>query len=843
MGNQDGLKRKVKNIIIQTVLLMVVFVVTLLVSNRIQSIDDTARYHEMYQSNLPLIYMGSEAGKINCMYGFTSEVNQSLFRDSLTPLKEGNNEIELYIEPYKNQLEALSYQVRLVDGSSLIEEGEVPVKDKKAVINLRMDLNPDQEYILVLTLVTDRKIRVNYYTRIIKSDEITIKEDLEFAGYLHESLLDKGMSVEVEKYFEEEKNGNHSNMAEVDIHSGFDLVSWGGLEPAVVTEVVPTVKECANQESLIEMKYFVSAQVGDITRYYSVTECFTVTTKEERNYLNAYSRSMEEVFQVSLVDTKNNRFRFGISSVEESDWMVSEDNKKAIFVKAGELWYYDYQNTKIAKVFGFRQEDFSDVRNNNDQYDINILKMLPEGVVYFTVYGYMNRGEHEGECGIALYRYFPQENCISELAFIPSTKPYQVLKQDVKQLSYMKGDSLFYFYVSGEICVVDTKNLTTDVIDSDILEETLCVSEDGSLVAYMKEDSIYKEIVKLNLAEGTKDSIYAQDATDIKLIGFMEKDLIYGIANTSDVVREDQKVIKFPMQKLEIIGTNNEIIKEYWKSGLYLMDASIQDEILTIKRAQKMGEEYLLVEDDYIANKDDLENDVVMKKINNSERYIENFLVFPNYIYVTTVPKFVMTRERVREDVAIVLVPENGGNNKKYYVYVQGTLKNSYTDAAQALTEAFLSDGVVVNHAQKYIWEKNKSEYAKIEGIEFVQADDKEETLAACLATILNYEGVEITKEELKNLAQSPENILRDQLECDGIYFSGISLDQVLYYIDKGSMVIAKNSQDAYVLIFSYNATYIRYVDLQTLEEVKVEKSTVKSDFEQAGNTYITYIN
>ena len=843
MVNQDGLKRKVKNIIIQAVILMVIFVVTLLVSNRVQSIDDTARYHEMYQSNLPLIYISSEGEKINCMYGFTSEVNQALFRDSLTPLKEGSNEIELYIEPYKNQLETVSYQVRLVDGSSLIEEGEVPVKDKKAVIDLRMDLNPGQEYILVLTLVTDRKVRTNYYTRIIKSDEINIKEDLEFANYLHESLLDKGMSVEVETYFEEEKNGNHSNMAEVDIHSGFDLVSWGGLEPVVVTTIVPTVKEYANQESLIEMKYFISANVGDITRYYSVTECFTVTTKEERNYLKGYSRSMEEIFQVSLVDTKNNRFRFGISDIKESDWMVSEDNKKAIFVKAGELWYYDYQNTKISKVFGFRQEDFSDVRNNNDQYDINILKIQPDGVVYFTVYGYMNRGDHEGECGIALYRYFPQENCISELAFIPSTKPYQVLKEDVKQLSYMKGDSLFYFYVSGEIYAVDTKNLTTDIIDTDILEETLCVSEDGSLVAYMKEDSIYKEIRKLNLDKGTADSIMAQEATYIKPIGFMEEDLIYGIADESDVVKEEQKVIKFPMQKLVIMAKNNEVIKEYTKTGLYLMDAYINDEILTIKRAEKHGEEYWSVNDDYIANKEDSEKDVILKKINNSERYIENFLVFPNYIYVTTVPKFVMTRQRVREDVAIVSVPENGGNNKKYYVYVQGTLKSTYTDAAQALTDAFLSDGVVVNHAQKYIWEKNKSEYAKIEEIEFVKADNKEETLAACLATILNYEGVEITKEELTNLVQSPENILRDQLECDGIYFNGISLDQVLYYIDKGSMVIAKNSQGAYVMIFSYNATYIRYIDLETLEEVKIERSVVEKDFEQAGSTYITYIN
>ena len=843
MGNQDGLKRKIKNIIIQTVLLLLTFFITIFVSNRVLSIDDTARYHEMYQSNLPLIYMGTEGGKMNCLYGFTQEINQALFRDSLTPINGERNEIELYIEPYKNQIESVFYQVRLVDGSSLIEEGEVAVKDKKAVLKLRMDLNEDQEYILVLTLVTDRKVRTNYYTRIIKSDKINLKEELEFATYLHDSLMDKGKSPEVESYFEEEKNGNHSDMAKVDIHSGFDLVSWGGLNPSMVTPVVPTLKEHTEDEALIELKYFVSAKVGELTRYYFVTEYFNVTVKEEKKYLNAYSRNMEEIFQVSLVDTKNNRFRFGISDVESSDFMVSENQKKVVFVKAGELWYYDYQNTKISKVFGFRQEDFSDVRNNNDQYDIQILKMQSDGVIYFTVYGYMNRGEHEGECGITLYRYFPEENCISELAFIPSTKPFQVLKQDIRKLSYMKGDHLFYFYLSGEICVVDTKNLTTDIIDADIIEDTLYVSKDGSLVAYMKEDSIYHEIRKLDLNSGTIESIYAEEGSNIKPIGYMEEDLVYGIAKEEDVVKEDQKVMKFPMKKLEIIGKNNQVVKEYSKNGIYLMDAFIKNEILTIQRAEKFGEEYAPVDDDYIANKEDSEQDVVLKELNNSERYKEKFLVFPKYIYVTTIPKFVMTRQRVREDVAIVSFSETGGNNKKYYVYVQGSLKSTYTDAAQALKEAFLSDGVVVNHAQKYIWEKNRSDYAKIEEIQFVKAESKEETLAACLATILNHEGVKADVDELKDLAQSPENILRDQLECDGIYFNGIPLEQLLYYIDKGSMVIAKNNQDAYVLIFSYNATYIRYVDLQTLEEVKVERAVIEKEFEQAGNVYITYIN
>ena len=73
----------------------------------------------------------------------------------------------------------------------------------------------------------------------------------------------------------------------------------------------------------------------------------------------------------------------------------------------------------------------------------------------FSVYGYMNRGSHEGECGLAFYRYRRQDNAISEVFFVPSDKPYQVMKEEIGTLSYVGNNDLFYLMFGNSIYAID----------------------------------------------------------------------------------------------------------------------------------------------------------------------------------------------------------------------------------------------------------------------------------------------------------------------------------------------------------------------------------------------------
>ena len=81
------------------------------------------------------------------------------------------------------------------------------------------------------------------------------------------------------------------------------------------------------------------------------------------------------------------------------------------------------------------------------------------GNVWFCVSGYMNRGTHEGSTGIAYYHYDMGQNALEEKFFIPSSEPYQELKDDLSVLAHRGTNGIFYFYMDHGIYGIDLKSL------------------------------------------------------------------------------------------------------------------------------------------------------------------------------------------------------------------------------------------------------------------------------------------------------------------------------------------------------------------------------------------------
>ena len=61
-----------------------------------------------------------------------------------------------------------------------------------------------------------------------------------------------------------------------------------------------------------------------------------------------------------------------------------------------DLWSYDQKERYGIQVFSFRGHDSLDMRNHFGQHEIQILKVENTGDMEFLVYGYQNRGNHEG---------------------------------------------------------------------------------------------------------------------------------------------------------------------------------------------------------------------------------------------------------------------------------------------------------------------------------------------------------------------------------------------------------------------------------------------------------------
>ena len=82
----------------------------------------------------------------------------------------------------------------------------------------------------------------------------------------------------------------------------------------------------------------------------------------------------------------------------------------------------------LTVIFSFYDKDNADRRTLYDNHGIKILDVDEGGNVKFAVYGYMNRGRHEGETGIQIISYDNSLNTIEEEVYIPYSKSYAVLK-------------------------------------------------------------------------------------------------------------------------------------------------------------------------------------------------------------------------------------------------------------------------------------------------------------------------------------------------------------------------------------------------------------------------------
>ena len=110
----------------------------------------------------------------------------------------------------------------------------------------------------------------------------------------------------------------------------------------------------------------------------------------------------EEIFRGENDSISGNSILLGIRS-KDVEYQTNESGKVVTFVQEGELWSYNQEANTLAKVFSFRGYEGVDDRENYGEHDIKIVNIDEAGSIDYIVYGYMNRGIHEGTVGIAVY--------------------------------------------------------------------------------------------------------------------------------------------------------------------------------------------------------------------------------------------------------------------------------------------------------------------------------------------------------------------------------------------------------------------------------------------------------
>lgn len=843
-------------VITRILVLICIFIGTIFVVNKIHNAGVEEVSVEMEQATLPIVYVRYKEDFINTLHGYTGKVDTTYFRDTITPMDYGKT-IELWADQNNETYDRFEYELRSQYQGDLIENGEVTELNHadgydKIRITFRTDLEELQEYVLVLKAMAGEEAVVRYYTRVVVENNFHAGNLLKFVAEFNDAIFDKEKAEDIiTKSIEPNEDGNNEYLSKVNIHSSFDTITFADLGPARLTKPIPSIKEIDDSYAIIQLKYMISAQENKVLENYYITEDYRVRyVDEETVYLLDYTRTQEALFTTDNVDLTANTFKIGIIDEENYQYVTSDSEQKVAFIQARQLWYYDYKGGTITNVYGFCQDDnYTDSRVTYDENNIKILRMSDEGNITFAVYGYMNRGQHEGKVGISVYQFDAVRDRMQELLFIENNKPYNILKEDMETLLYLNANGEFYYFDNDCIVQVDTNTLQSEIFIEDVLNEHLAVSEDNHLIGYpnqMLPQNTDKATV-FNLDTKASREVTANPGERLETIGFVDQDLVLGRIREGDIETALDRTVICPISSIDIIDKDNNVVKTYGSTGVYVMNAAARDGVVYLERVRKINGVFEPTTQDFITYKEEDTGDritTVYKYTDNA--YNQLYMAFPDYIFVVEKPKLMITRTAVNEEDTTVKITFDH-TNKKYYAYGQGKYMTDYLSLNEAVRVAYENAGVVLDEHGVIVWRKIavKDYHTVADKIKLYTVTDIEETLVACIYMMGVYEEknpeYSAMKEDLANEVPV-EDIILKYTGRQGTDITGCDFENGLYYLCKDAPVITRFADGTYVLVTSYNGQKIRYINPLENPDIVESREEFEEKVKDSGNVFISYV-
>lgn len=808
-----------KKKLIKAGVLLVVFAAALVVSSFIINRGSEDQIADMGAPAIPRVWFTVNGQKVNILSGYVRDMDIPAMRDTITPL-EADGTLDMTVEEDGNAISGVKYTVYSMDGEEVYGEGEASELSGEETVTLSLADSLEEsvrEAVLKIVLTVDDR-EVSYYTRIERSDNINAADCLAYAQDFHTNALEKTNAEEMELRLEPNEESDNTTYQTVNIHSDITHIQWGSLDPQLIGEVEWSIKESNSVYTSILAKYQVScADDNEETGVYNVKEFFRVRKMGDTIYLLDYNRDMQKVFSGSPEAIDENGVLLGIAS-DDLQYETNADEDIVAFVQERDLWLYSRKSGELYQVFSFSDAEGSDARSRNDQHAVRIISMDNSGNLAFAVYGYMNRGTHEGEVGVGIYYFNAADNVIEEKAFIPSTKSFAIAEDELgKMVYYNHSEKMLYVLAEGTLYRIDLDRNEQEVLAGNLTEDQYTVSDDGRQMAYQTDDSA-AEIQVMNLESGDSYQIKAENQETVRPLGFINSDFIFGKIKAEDAGQTVSGEAVTPMYAVEIVNSKNEQVAEYsfTDSGIYTTDILIDDNLLTLNRVQKDGSIYSATDQEYITNNEERRETTVSLAVYSTDRMQKQVrITFEDAADNTDIK--VMKPHQLTAGEPLTITLSGTDDTEKFYVYGMGELTAVYDKAAYAIQKAEQVSGVVISSSQAYVWEKGNRDLVYSTGAEAFRQGNDETSLEAC------------------------ENYM-EQYNAHRVDLTGCKLDQILYVINKGLPVIAVTDGNHAVLLTGYTTSDITYIDPENGSETTVSIGQMEKMAEQGGNTFIGYI-
>ena len=842
-----------KNTISKLIVCFAVFILTLFVSSSIYNKGNEEMTANMTQASLPMVHITTGGIPHNYMYGLRQEINGSFFRDTITPLGDGRS-LGFTIDKYGNNIDKISFEVRSIDGERLVERTSVEdyIEDSgqiNATVTIKDLIESNVEYNWILMLETNGET-IRYYTRIIDGTEYHTAQKLAFVNDFHEKTFDKNRAKDLVMYLEPNAKGDNTTLSYVNIHCSLNQVTWADLNIKEVTAPQVMISEIDKSTASIKLYYRVQTSGnGSWSKEndtYNIVEFFRIRYTEDRIYLLDYERSMNQIFNPEADVYASNKIMLGIRN-SNVEMMESDGGSNLAFINENQLCCYHSADKKMAYLFSFY--DGNDLRSSYDNHSIKILNVDETGNVIFIVYGYMNRGMHEGSIGVEIYEYNGMLNTVEELMFIPYDKSFATLKTDIDQLSYINKSGVFYIYLDGDILAVSLTERTSSVVAENLQQGSFQVSASNKMLVWQNSEDAYDctRLITMNLNTGVTGEIRAKGSDRFLPLGFINEDLIYGVARYDDIDMDVSGAVIFLMYAVYIQDERGKILKtyEHENDGIYVTGATIVDNLITLTRVVKDEETGSYTECD----PDQIVNNVVEESGYNSSETVAT----QNYEnIVQLVLKNVIEPKKLKHTMPLLLMFEGSREMEieiknpisRYYVYGKYGIDGTFTHEADAINLAYEINGTVVDENGDYVWKKtSRSTKNQIMAITGKAVEENSTELATCLETILEFEGVIKNVQPLLDRGKSVKQILEENLNDTRVLeLRGVSLDAVLYYVNKDIPVLVNFENGQAMLLIGFNELNVVVMNPVTGTVYKIGMNDATNMFLQNRNAFVTYI-
>lgn len=796
----------------------------------------------MAEATLPVIYAERNGQIYNEMHGYVQEMDGSFMKESILGLSE-DHDLGIAVEKFNARIEYVSYEVRSLDMSRLIENGEkLQGEDDGKYLHFQLNfkdlMERREKYLLILKVHTEEHGDVFFYSQITYLGENHVEACVDFIRQFHEACLRKDDDF-LGRYLEPNQQlMDGKNLGYVNINSRTGPVSWGDMTVEQVTDAQFRFIGLDGDVVSLAMEY--QLRNTETEEKYQVKESFQVRYSSDRIYLNAYERTTDQIFEVGTQMVTDGKIGFGIQG-QELNYEKNDEENVIAFVRQGQLWSYDFGQNRLSRVYGFQDEE--DARGLYDAHDFRILDVEDSGSMDFLVIGYMNRGRYEGMSGVLLCRYDALLNTVEEQFFLPSDRPFEVVKEDVGKLSVANGEGKAWLSYRGMILQIDLADSSVKILAEGICEDWIQVSENGKLAAWTDEEQY--RISLLNTRNGIMNEITTESGEALRALGFMEEDFIYGTAHREDIYADMAGRQTVPMYRVIIRDHSGNAVREfdYSAKGKYVTDVTIVENRIDLScvARQADGSYTATLPEPITYTSEPADDKLELQLISHEVKRNEYF-----FVYGGTMKEGSMKRPKVKlvlfEKSRTLQLGDPGA--EQWFAWSYDGKATGFDTLAEAVVYANQKMGKVWKNGADCYWERTgRMTRTQVAGFDTLEDLDMEgDSIAVCLKLLLRQKQIYRDVQSSMEAGLEVWEIMSQELGDSACLLPGCSLDMVKYYISSGVPVMGITDSGSAILIVGYDPQNILYYEPGQTVLKKAGNKDSAAMFEAAGNLFFTYL-